>query len=340
VRRVLCLYPFKRATAEKLAGISPELAITFAGPDGQDAVNAITDERFDALLANFCPVDLRKVPALKWLATIGAGVDHLKAIDPWSQGVTVTNGSGLHGTAIAEYTMAAFLWFSQNQSDRGENQKQRLWPTAWTERWKELLGASLRGRTLTVVGYGSIGREVARLASAFGMRVVAIKARPALMKDPGFSLPGLGDPDGAIPARTGDLADVAEFFAESDFAVLTLPATPRTEKIIDRAAIAALPRHAVLVNVARGKILDEAALSDALSRGSLRGAVLDVAVTEPLPKDSPLWQVPNLVLTPHISAINDPVGWWDLVAVLMTENLRRYAAGRELMNVVNGAAGY
>src|SRR5436190_1433431 len=153
-----------------------------------------------------------------------------------------------------------------------------------------LLGVSLRGRTVTVVGYGSIGREVARIASAFGMRVLAIKARPTVKKDPGFSLPGLGDPEGSIPARTGVLADVTEFFAESDYAVLTLPATPATERIIGRAAIAALPRHAVLVNVARGKMLDETALSDALSRGSLRGAVLDVAVAEPLPNDSPLWE--------------------------------------------------
>ena len=340
MRRELCLYPFDKATQDKLAGISPELAITFSDPDGQDTVNGIRDEKLDALLANYCPADLSKVPALKWLGTIGAGVEHLRAIDPWSRGVTVTNGSGLHGTAIAEYTMAALLSFSQKQIDRVQNQQQRRWPVAWTERWKQLLGVSLRGRTLTVVGYGSIGREVARLASAFGMRVLAIKARPTVMKDPGFSLPGVGDPDGAIPARTGGLADVASFFTESDYAVLTLPATPTTEQIIDRSTIAALPPHAVLVNVARGKILDEAALSDALSRGTLRGAVLDVAITEPLSQDSPLWQVPNLVLTPHISAINDPVGWWDLVVVLMTENLGRYAAGRDLVNVVNGAAGY
>ena len=340
MRRVLCLYPFERATQKRLAAISPELVITFADPDGQDAVNAIRDERLDALLANFCPADLTKVPALRWLAMIGAGVEHLRSIDPWSHGVTVTNGSGLHGTAIAEYTLASLLLFSQNQTHRVENQRQRGWPAAWTERWKKLLGVSLRGKTLTVVGYGSIGREVARIASAFGMQVLAIKARPTVKKDPGFSLPGVGDPDGAIPARTGGLADVASFFAESDYVVLTLPATPATEKIIDRSTIAALRPHAVLVNVARGKILDEAALCDALSRGSLRGAVLDVAINEPLPQDSPLWQVPNLVLTPHISAINDPVGWWDLVAVLMMENLGRYAAGRDLVNVVNGAAGY
>jgi phosphoglycerate dehydrogenase-like enzyme len=340
MRRVLCLYPFDTATQKKIAGISSELAITFADPDGQDAVNAIRDDRLDALLANFSPADFTNVPALKWLATIGAGVDHLRANDPWSQGVTVTNGSGLHGTAIAEYTMAAMLTFSQKLADRARNQQQRSYPAAWTDGWKQLLGISLRGRTVSVVGYGSIGREVARIASALGMRVLAIKARPTIKKDAGFSLPGVGDPDGAIPARTGGLEDLARFFAESDYVVLTLPATAVTEKVIDRTAIAALPSHAVLVNVARGKILDEAALSDALSDGSLRGAVLDVAVTEPLPNDSPLWEVPNLVLTPHISAINDPVGWWDLVAALMTENLGRYAAGRDLVNVVNGAAGY
>jgi len=96
----------------------------------------------------------------------------------------------------------------------------------------------------------------------------------------------------------------------------------------------------VLINVARGRVLDEGALMDALQRGAIRGAVLDVATVEPVAADSPLWRVPNLVLTPHVSAINDPKGWWDLVAGLMHENLARYAARRELLNVTSGAAGY
>jgi phosphoglycerate dehydrogenase-like enzyme len=122
--------------------------------------------------------------------------------------------------------------------------------------------------------------------------------------------------------------------------VLALPFTAATDRVVDAAAIAALPSRAVLINVARGRVLDEEALANALRSGAIRGAVLDVATVEPVGVDSPLWGVPNLVLTPHVSAINDPAGWWDRVAGLMRENLTRYAAGRELLNVVNGAAGY
>jgi phosphoglycerate dehydrogenase-like enzyme len=340
VKRILCLYPFDIGTQARLRALSPQLDITFAGTDSQGTVDQLEDGTLDALFANFCPADLKRLPSLSWLAAIGAGVEHLRGGDPWSHAVTVTNGSGLHGTAIAEYVVASMLFFSQKIAQRQRTQIERAWPGPWTEPWKALLGAALRGRTVTIVGYGSIGREVARLAQAVGMRILAVKARPTVKGDRGYSPPGLGDPEGSIPERFGDLSELAAFFSRTDYAVLTLPSTPATERVVGAAAIAALPAHAVLINVARGRILDEQALCDALARGKLRFAVLDVASTEPVAPDSPLWLVPNLILTPHISAINEPEGWWELVARLMSENLARYAAGRELLNVVNGAAGY
>jgi len=172
------------------------------------------------------------------------------------------------------------------------------------------------------------------------MRVLAVKADPTAKADRGYTPAGLGDPDGSIPERIVATKQLGELFAESDFVVLTLPHTPATDRIVDAGAIAALPSRAVLINVARGRVLDEAALGDALERGAIRGAVLDVATVEPVTADSPLWRLPNLVLTPHVSAINDPKGWWNLVAGLICENLARYASRRELLNVVNGAAGY
>ena len=133
---------------------------------------------------------------------------------------------------------------------------------------------------------------------------------------------------------------IARCFAESNYVALTLPWTPANDRIVDRQAIGALPRDAVLVNVARGKVIDEAALAEALTNGAIRGAVMDVAAVEPVPPESPLWRVPNLVLTPHVSGNNDPVAGWVALAALMTENLRRYATGRELVNVVSASRGY
>ena len=340
MKKVLCLYPFDAATQTRLAAISPDLNITFSGTDSQAGVDALADPQVDGLLANYCPGDPTRLPSLRWLGLVGAGVEHLKKADPWGRGITVTNGSGLHATSIAEYTISQMLFFSQQTAARERGQLDRAWPSAWTDGWIALLGSSLRGRTITIVGYGSIGREIARLARAFGMRVLAVKADPSAKSDRGYTPAGLGDPDGTIPERIARTSELAQLFAESDFAALALPFTPATDRIVDAAAIAALPPHSVLINVARGRVLDESALIDALRRGAIRGAALDVATVEPVPADSPLWGVPNLVLTPHVSAINDPKGWWDLVAGLMRENLARYATGRELLNVVNGAAGY
>ena len=340
MRKVLCLYPFDAPTQTRLAAVSPELDLSFTSTDSQAGVDALADPEVEGLLANYCPGDPTQLPSLRWLGLVGAGVEHLKKADPWARGITVTNGSGLHVTSIAEYTVSQMLFFSQQTAARERAQLETAWPSAWTDGWLALLGSSLRGRTITVVGYGSIGREIARLAHAFGMRVLAVKADPSAKSDRGYTPAGLGDPDGTIPERTATTSELGRLFSESDFAVLALPFTPATDRIVDAAAIAALPPRAVLINVGRGRVLDEGALVDALRRGAIRGAALDVATVEPVPADSTLWGVPNLVLTPHVSAINDPKGWWNLVAGLMHENLARYAAGRELLNVVNGAAGY
>lgn len=340
MKRLLCLYPFSEATQREMRAVSPDLEITFTGPEAQESVDALADPSLDALLANYCPADLGRLPALRWLGLVGAGVEHLRAPDPWSRGVAVTNGSGLHASAIGEYVMTAVLLWTQQVRGRIENQSQHAWPRVWTDQWRGLLGSSLRGKALTVVGYGSIGREVARLASAFGMRVLAIKARPEQPRDDGYTPLGVGDREGVIPERIGGRGELAAFLSLSDYVVLTLPWTPATDRIIDAAALSALPPRAVLINVARGKVLDENALLVALSRGALRGAVLDVVSAEPVPADSALWHAPNLVLTPHVSAMNDLEGWWVRVAPLVIENLRRFAAGENLINEVSGPAGY
>jgi phosphoglycerate dehydrogenase-like enzyme len=339
-KRVLCFYPLEADARERLRSLSPALDIVYMEPDAQSSVDALRDSAVEVLLANFYPGDPTRLPALKWLGLVGAGVEHLRKADPWSRGITVTNGSGLHGTAIAEYTLSSMLLFAQRVAERQKVQGGHGWPPVWTDPWLALLGSSLRGKTVTVVGYGSIGREIARLARAFGMRVLAVKADPSVRIDRGYTPAGLGDPDGSIPERVAATSELRSLFGESDFAVLTLPFTPKTDRIVDAAAIAALPPHAVLVNVARGRVLDEDALRVALERGALRGAVLDVATVEPVSPDAGLWAAPNIVLTPHVSAIQDPRGWWGLVGGLMSENLARYASGRALLNVVDGKTGY
>jgi phosphoglycerate dehydrogenase-like enzyme len=338
--RVRCMYPFDSSLQARLRRSSEALEFSFTAPDGQAQVDAIDDPTIEVLLSNSCPSNLDRFPKLRWLALAGAGIEHLVAKDPWSRGITVTNGSGLHASPMAEYALGAFLWFSQGFARREANQGQRGWPAPWGPAWIDLLGSPLRGRTLTVVGYGSIGREIARVASAFGMRVIAVKARPAQRADAGYAPPGVGDPSGTIPERIVGPEALADVFAVSQFVAISIPWTPATDKLIGRETIGALPREAVVVNVARGRVVDEAALIEAVASGKIRGAALDVLATEPPDTKSPVWTTPNIILTPHVSGANDPSGGWDALAALMGENLSRYASKRPLLNVADPRTGY
>jgi lactate dehydrogenase-like 2-hydroxyacid dehydrogenase len=140
------------------------------------------------------------------------------------------------------------------------------------------------------------------------MRVLAVKANPAVRADRGYSPPGLGDPDGTIPSRIAPLSDLADLFREPDYAVLTLPFMPATERVVDEQAIRSLPPHAVLINIVRGRILDEVALCAALHDGALGGAVLDVATTEHVPPASPLWEASEP--RAHAARVRDPGARW------------------------------
>ena len=183
--------------------------------------------------------------------------------------------------------------------------------------------------------YGSIGREIARQLSSLGMRIIAVKSRPSDRRDIAFRVPGTGDPDGSIPERiVGDEA-LREAVREADVVVLTMPLTDATRGIVSADVIAALPPRAWLINVARGPLVDEPALLEALRGGGLAGAVLDVFGQEPLPPDSPWWDMPNVIVTPHASGVT--LRFFD---ELVVENVRRYLAGEPLLNPVDPERGY
>jgi phosphoglycerate dehydrogenase-like enzyme len=195
-------------------------------------------------------------------------------------------------------------------------------------------GDQLRGKTLVIVGYGGIGREIARLAAAHGLRVVAVKAiRPsAPTTASGFRD---GDPDGPIPDRIVGVDALREATSEADFLSITLPLTERSRGVVSREVLAALPGHAWIINTGRGPVVDEAALAEALAAGRIGGAVLDVFGEEPLPPASPFWSLPNVVITPHVSGAT-----MEYLAPLISENLRRFVAGEPLINRVDPQRGY
>jgi phosphoglycerate dehydrogenase-like enzyme len=196
----------------------------------------------------------------------------------------------------------------------------------------------LRGKTLGIVGYGSIGREVARLARAFGMSVLAIKRDLRFLDETSFRQEETGDPMADIPDRIYPVTAIKSVMRASDYVVVTTPLTEHTYHLIDRVVIESMKPDAIIINVARGAVIDEAALIKALERGEIGGAGLDVFEEEPLPEDSPLWDLDNVILSPHVSGFTPEYD--ERATDLFAENLRRFVIGETLINQVERGRGY
>ena len=252
---------------------------------------------------------------LRWVHAIGAGVENL-CEDVAGTDIRVTNNH-IHGDSIAEHVFALILAHTRRLREVFDCQAARRWA------YDDLLGGLLAGRTMGILGLGTIGRQVARRAAAFGMRVVGTKRRPE-------PVPGV--------ERVGPPQETAAVLRQATVLVLTLPLTPATRGTLGAAQLALLPEGAFVVNVGRGGLLDEAALVDALRTGRLAGAGLDVFADEPLPESSPLWGATGVIITPHVAG--DFPGYMDHMVAQFCENLRRYLAGRPLQNTVDLALGY
>jgi phosphoglycerate dehydrogenase-like enzyme len=260
---------------------------------------------------------------LKWIHSTAAGVAQLMYPELRNSGIVVTNPSGIFSVPMAEHVIGLLLALARNfpdcvrQQDRARWSQQELWdkPQHLTE---------LNGKVLLIVGYGSIGREVAKRAKALDMRVW------------GVTRSGRGDRTHA--EKLFAAAQLEEALPDADYVLIAAPETAETKHLIGAVQIARMKRGARLINVGRGSLLDEAALIGALESGALGGAALDVVQTEPLPAESPLWRAPNLMLTPHTSAVSD--GLWERETALLLELLERWFDGRELFNQVDFARGY
>jgi phosphoglycerate dehydrogenase-like enzyme len=327
--------PMDDGLVEQVRALSPRLRVqtqttrSLSGLDRQLA-------EVEVLLTSLDLPAVEQSPRLRWVQTYFAGVDGwLEKAGDRIKNILVTTASGVHGPNMAEYGLMMMLAWAHELPQLLENQRHGGWPA---ERRKVLMPGELRGATLGVVGYGSIGREAARQAFALGMRVLACKRDPDRREDTGWILPGTGDPEGTLPERIYPIEQLRAMLAECDYVLLTLALTPATRHIIDSAALKSMKPSAVLVNVARGALVDEPALIEALRSGTIRGAGLDVFEQEPLPADSPLWSLPNVLLTPHISGITP--AYSERLMMLFSENLRRYLAGQPLLNRVDPEIGY
>jgi phosphoglycerate dehydrogenase-like enzyme len=266
------------------------------------------------------PVDwLKQAPDLRWVQLTSAGVDHMigEGLFTARPDVEVTTASGIHAIPISEHVIGFILAFS-----RGLVGAMRAQAEA---RWDRYQPDEAAGKTLGIVGYGPIGRRTAELAHALGMRVIVMRQSAHPEPDPHVE---------RFYTPTG----LPELLAASDFVLLAAPLTDHTRGLINAQTLAAMRPNAVLINIARGGLVDEPALIQALQDGRIRGAALDVFAQEPLPASSPLWAMPNVLITPHLAGANPHYN--QRATELFCDNLRRFLAGAPLRNRVDPQRGY
>jgi phosphoglycerate dehydrogenase-like enzyme len=321
--------PVASELLDKLRAVSPQLEIDLRRDTTVDEVADLLADMEVLYTDHMLPPE-SATPSLRWVQAHYAGIDHWDS-RPLETSLIWTTTSGIH-VHVAELVLTLILAFGRKLPLILDYQARADWSD---ERYITLMPDELRGSTVGIIGYGSIGRQVGALCQAFGMRVIATGREEKITHEPPWKLPGLVY---ATPDKIYDPADITPLLAESDYVVLAVPATRQTFRMINAETIRSMKSTAVLVNVARGSVVDEDALIEALKKGKIRGAGLDVFVEEPLPATSPFWRLPNVIVCPHVGGFSPH--YISRSMEFFAENLRRYVAGEPLLNMVKKDRGY
>lgn len=323
--RILINAPLDEAHVRTIQRLFPQVEFKFVPPEQTPTVQDLQNvEVLYTNLAGFEPAD---APSLK-LVQLNTAAANLAMDKPvWRSDLPLATVSGAYTTAVAECAWAMLLALTRRIPTAVHMQDER------NSDVEPLEAEELYGRTLGIVGYGSIGRHIARIAQAVGMRVLACKRDPQNRRDTHYMLPNTGDPDGIIPEVWYGIAQIVEMVSQCDVVIVTLPLTRATAGLIDGRVFGAISSHAYFLNIGRGPVVDEPALIECLRAGAIKGAALDVTVEEPLPDESPLWDMPNVLLLPHIASYTDKQSY--RAGELLIENLKRVLDGKEPFNLVD-----
>jgi phosphoglycerate dehydrogenase-like enzyme len=333
---LLNLLRFTDDQLDKLRAVSPRLDVQQVTGASFDDLPEDLRDRVEILYGWGRSLDeAHRYPNLKWIQAHSAGINNILDKPIWQSEVIITTLSGVHPVPMAEHALAMILAFRWKLLAMFRWQTRAEWPEG---RWDKVIMPELRGCTLGIVGYGSIGRELARLAQALGMRVLAVNRSGQRRRDEGYNEPGIGDPDAIIPEKIYPVVDLLEMLPQCDYVVTLIPLTPETHHLFGAETFARMKKSAFFFNLGRGPVVDEAALVEALRQGQIAGVGLDVYEQEPLPSDSPLWQLENVLISPHVSGFTPKYD--ERASDLFAENLRRYLAGEPLLNLVERERGY
>jgi phosphoglycerate dehydrogenase-like enzyme len=323
-----------RAFVERMRGDFPHHAFLEAWDI--DTVRRLLPEA-DAAFTPYVDRDIfPTLSRLRWIQSPAVGVGSLLFPEMIASAVTLTSARGIRARAMAEHVLGMSIALARQFHVALRHQAKHEWVQDLLEGGGTSAIRTLKGARIGIVGLGAIGTEVARLAEAFGMRVSAIR-RDAKRQPPA----GGGAVD---PVDAGDAAEVLppdrlpELLAKSDIVLLAAPLTPETRDLIGAREVAQMKHGAFLINVGRGKLVVDEAIVEGLRSGQLGGAALDVFTHEPLGPESPYWDLPNVIITPHTSgAMQD---YWTPLVALFSDNLRRFEQGQPLLNVVDKTVGY
>jgi phosphoglycerate dehydrogenase-like enzyme len=297
--------------------------VTIESPPDREAAEKLLPEADVVLGWAVRPENFALAKKLRWIHVTAAGVTPLLFPALVESDVMLSNSRGLHADAMAEHALGMILSFARKLHLARDAQGARRW--IQNELWgSDAPFRSLAGSTLGLVGLGAVGSAVATRAKALGMKVIAVRRRPGLGAGPADDAWGLDKLD--------------DMLARSEWVVLTAPLTPESKGIIGAPQLTRMRNDAVLVNLGRGSLVDERALIAALERGEIAGAALDVTEEEPLPAASPLWAMPQVIVSPHVSGLGPYM--WERAMAMFVEHVQAYQAGRPLPNLVDKRAGY
>jgi phosphoglycerate dehydrogenase-like enzyme len=333
---VLSLVKFTKTHLDKLRAISPRLDVQQMANTPFNELPETLRNRVEILYGWGKPLyDAHLFPRLKWLQTHSAGIDFLLDKPIWQSKVILSTMNGIHLVPMSEHALSMILAFRWRLPDMLRFQSRAEWPKG---RWDIFSGPELRSSTLGIVGYGAIGRELARQAQGLGMRILAVNRSGQRRPYQVFNQPGLGDPQATIPETIYPTSSLLDMLPECDYVVVLAPLTHETRHLFGSAAFDRMKPSAFFFNLARGPLVDEAALIEALKEGQIAGAGLDAFEEEPLPSDDPLWHTKNVIISPHVSGFT--LQYDDLASDLFAENLRRHLNGEPLLNLVDRQKGY
>lgn len=332
---VLLTLPFSEELLDRLQALSPRIKLSMQVVKDIEEISEDILDKAEVLYTSVLFPEPESMPNLRWVQLHYPGIDRMRGHALLASKAQITTLSGVSASGMAEFALMAILALGRHLPAMLADKQEKRWAE---DRFDRFMPRELRGSTVGVVGYGSVGREIARVCHSYGAHILAAKRELRDLEDKGFTIEGLGDPTGELPDRIYPPQAIASMASICDFLVISAPLTPETRGMVGKLVFEKMKPRSYLIDLSSGGIVDHGALVEALESKHLAGAALDVFPVEPLPEGSPLWEMPNVILSPHVAYASPR--YYELAMDLFVANMRRYLADQPLLNLFQPKRGY